>query len=163
MSTCFFCFWWDFVLVSWPIFRNTFNYKSRCLKKRTPLRNVWIMTYEGERTLCMVLSPQPCSNHTVGKKIPLNQLCQLITVFFPLWPWIFNHKFSRRWHKTAGDERSYSKQPLSHPWGEGRWRFAAINPGERCSFAYISKVVFSKGILKTKRLLISIHTNTPHQ
>lgn len=81
------------------------------------------MTYKREPTLCMVLSPQSCSNHTVGKKIPFNQLCQLITVFFPSWPWIFNHKFSRRWLKTDGDERSCSKQPLSHPWGEGRWRF----------------------------------------
>lgn len=58
----------DSVLVSWPIFRNTFNYKSRYLKKCIPLRNVWIMTYTGEPILCMVLSPQSCSNHTVGKK-----------------------------------------------------------------------------------------------
>jgi hypothetical protein len=138
-----FLFLWVLVLVSWPIFRNTFNYKSRCLKKCIPLRNVWIMTYEGGPTLCMVLSPrQSCSNQTVGKKIPLNQLFPLITVFFPSWPWIFNHKFSRRWLKTDSDERSCSKQPLSHPWGESWWRIAMITSGKRCSLASILKVYF---------------------
>lgn len=136
-------FLWALVLVSGPIFRNTFNYKSRCLKKRNciPCRKIRIMTYEGGPTLCMVLSlRQSCSNQTVGEKIRSINFSQLIVVFFPLWPWIFNRKFSRRWLKTAGDERSCSKQSLSQPSVSAGRRLAVITPGKGCSSASVGKV-----------------------
>lgn len=83
--THFFFFLWALVLVSWPILRNTFNYKSRCLKKCIPLRNVWIMTHEGGSTLWMVVSlGQSCSNQTVGKKNPLYQLFPVNCCFLSL-------------------------------------------------------------------------------
>lgn len=75
-----------------------------------------------------------------GKKSAQSTFSQLIVVFFPLWPWIFNRKFSRRWLKTAGDERSCSKQSLSQPSVSAGRRLAVITPGKGCSSASVGKV-----------------------